>query len=562
MLGTKNGSGFDWITYQELADEVKQASGGLRALGVQKGDRVALVSDNRKEWAVIAFATFSLGAVLVPMYQAQMASEWEFIVRDAEAVVAIGADEPLVEKLTEIASRVPTLKHILGLSLSADNTSSYAHLVTHAPITASEEVTPEDLASIIYTSGTTGAPKGVCLTHMNLSTNVSDALQRFDFREGDVSLAFLPWAHVFGQTCELYSLIGAGAALALNDQIPQLVANLAVARPSVLVAVPRIFNRIYEGVNAQMREKPSWVRALFSRSLEIAAQQRDGKSVSLWERCLLAVGDRLIFSKVRARFGGRLRFVVSGSAALSPVVARFIDALGIDVFEGYGLTETSPAVAANYPGHRRIGTVGPPFPSVEVTIDTSACDEPGQGEICVKGPSVMRGYYNRPEETAKVLSADGVFRTGDMGVIEEDGFLRITGRIKEQYKLETGKYVVPSPLEEELKLSPYIINLMIHGANRPYNVALVVVQLEAVQSWAKQRGLSAEPLLDAPEVKQLILGELAKYSADFKSYERVKNVALIAEDFTTENGLLTPKMSLKRRNVAVKYGELFESLYD
>ncbi len=562
MLGTKNGSGFDWITYQELADEVKRASGGLRALGVQKGDRVALISDNRKEWAVIAFATFGLGAVLVPMYQAQIATEWEFIIRDAEAVVAIGADEPLVAKLTEIASRVPTLKHILGLSLPAEEISSYAHLITHAPITAPADVAPEDLASIIYTSGTTGAPKGVCLTHRNLSTNVSDALQRFDFREGDVSLAFLPWAHVFGQTCELYSLIGAGAALALNDQIPQLVANLAVARPSVLVAVPRIFNRIYEGVNAQMREKPSWVRALFSRSLEIAAQQRDGKSVGLRERCLLAVGDRLIFSKVRARFGGRLRFVVSGSAALSPVVARFIDALGIDVFEGYGLTETSPAVAANYPGHRRIGTVGPPFPSVEVTIDSSACDEPGQGEICVKGPSVMRGYYNRPEETAKVLSADGVFRTGDMGVIEEDGFLRITGRIKEQYKLETGKYVVPSPLEEELKLSPYIINLMIHGANKPYNVALVVVQLEAVQSWAKERGLSEEPLLEAPEVKQLILDELAKYSADFKSYERVKNVALIAEDFTTENGFLTPKMSLKRRNVATKYGELLESLYD
>jgi long-chain acyl-CoA synthetase len=563
VLGTKSESGFDWITFDELAARVGHARSGLSTLGVKQGDRIALISDNCQEWVVLAFAAYSMGAVFVPMYRAQLPSEWEFILKDAEATIVIGADARVFEQLTDIASRVSSISHVLGLSLPAEDPHSYKHMMAEGAVTpvAAVEVSPNDLAGIIYTSGTTGDPKGVCLSHRNISSNVSGALRRFDFREGDTSLAFLPWAHVFGQTCELYSLIAAGAALALNDQVPKLVENLSIARPTVLVAVPRIFNRIYEGVNNQMAAKPKWVRALFSRSLQIAARRNAGEVVGLGERIILALGDRLIFSKVRQKFGGRLRFVVSGSAALSPIVAKFIDALGIDVFEGYGLTETSPAVSANYPGHRKIGTVGPAFPWTEIIVDTAGSDEPGQGEICIRGPGVMQGYYKRPEETAKVLSADGLFRTGDMGFVDEEGFLKLTGRIKEQYKLETGKYVVPSPLEEELKLSPFIANMMIHGANKPHNVALVVLQLDAVERWAKEHQVNAASLVDAPEVKKLILEELAKYSGELKSYERVKNVALIAEDFTAENGLLTPKMSLKRRNIAAKYADILESLY-
>jgi long-chain acyl-CoA synthetase len=454
------------------------------------------------------------------------------------------------------------LKQVIGLSLSPTDERSYERLLDKGRKQPAEvaQLAPDDLCCLIYTSGTTGEPKGVCLSHLNICSNVNGALDRFDFIEGDVSLAFLPWAHIFGQTCELYSLLAAGAAMALNDEIPRLVENLAVVRPTVLVAVPRVFNRIYDGVNKQMAHKPGVVRKLFGRSLQIATKKKSQRRLGRRERLLLTLGDKILFAKVRQKFGGRLRFVVSGSAALSPVVAEFIDALGIDVFEGYGLTQTSPVVSANYPGHRKIGTVGPPFPEVQVIIDTSVTGDPENGEIVVRGPGVMKGYFNRPEETTRVLSQDGSFRTGDMGALDSDGFLKITGRIKEQYKLENGKYVVPSPLEEQLKLSPYVANVMIYGANKAHNVALVVLDEGAIREWMSERGLSGDPL-QSVEVKRFILSEVSEYSAEFKGYERVRDVALISEDFTTENGMLTPKMSLKRHNVLQKYSAALEGLY-
>ncbi len=560
-IGTKTERGFEWVSFEELGVLIDRARAGLHALGIERGQRVAIVSDNRLEWAVLAFATYSLGANYVPMYQAQAKDEWAYIIQDSEAAIVVGATGPVFEQLTEICATQSSVRHVIGLDLPESDPRSYKSLMKASPDVPVVEVAPDDLAVLIYTSGTTGSPKGVCLSHDNISSNVRGALERFDFREGDCSLAFLPWAHVFGQTCELYSLLRAGASLALNDEVPNLVSNLAVVRPSVLVAVPRIFNRIYDGVGKQMAEKPAPIRALFKASVELATRRSRGEPLSTLERITLSLGDKLIFSKVRQKFGGRLRFVVSGSAALSPVVAEFIDALGIDVFEGYGLTETSPVVAANYPNHRKIGTVGPPFPGVDVRIDIAATEDPVQGEIQVRGDNVMKGYYKKPEDTQQVFTEDGWFRTGDMGYLDDEGFLHITGRIKEQYKLENGKYVVPSPLEEEFKLSPFIANIMIHGANRPYNVALVVLDVVAVELWAKQHGAAEGDLTQSPRVKELILKELEKYSGAMKGYEKIRDVSLITEDFTTENGMLTPKMSLKRRNVTAKYGERLEALY-
>lgn len=560
-IGTKTKDGFDWVTFEELGSLVDRARGGLLGLGVKKGERVAIVSDNRLEWAVLAFATYSLGASYVPMYQAQAKDEWAYIIEDSKASILVGATQDIFQKLDEIGGQLDSVRAVIGLDLPSSDSRSYQSLINSAGNTPVVEVEPDDLACLIYTSGTTGHPKGVCLSHDNISSNVRGALERFDFREGDSSLAFLPWAHVFGQTCELYSLLRAGASLALNDEVPNLVSNLAVVRPSVLVAVPRIFNRIYDGVGKQMAAKPAPIRALFAAAVDCATRRSQGARLSTLDRITLSLGDKLIFSKVRQKFGGRLRFVVSGSAALSPAVAEFIDALGIDVFEGYGLTETSPVVAANYPGHRKIGTVGLPFPGVEVRIDTVATEDPVQGEIQVRGDNVMKGYYESPEETRKVFTDDGWFRTGDMGYLDDEGFLHITGRIKEQYKLENGKYVVPSPLEEEFKLSPFITNLMVHGANRPYNVALVVIDVAACEAWARQNGVSESDLSQSPRIKKLILDELEKYSVAMKGYEKIRDVVLITDDFTTENGFLTPKMSLKRRNVLARYGEQLEALY-
>lgn len=564
LFGQKQEDGsWKWLRYSEFGVMVDEARGGLAQLGIQKGDRVAIVADNRVEWAVLAFATQSLGACFVPMYEAQRSEEWAFILEDSQSKVVIGATDLIYRALKEIASSLEGLSKVVGLARPEDDEDSYAALLSQgrkAPIAAAH-VVPSDLACFTYTSGTTGKPKGVKLSHENVSKNVIFTGERIVVEIDDRSLAFLPWAHAYGFMAELCTFIHVGAAMAINDEVPQLIANLPVVRPTVLIAVPRIFNKIYDGVNKQMAEKSSLIQGLFHRGLEASAKKRRGESLGVVDSILLSMADLLIFEKVRLKFGGRLRFVGSGSAALSPQVAEFIDALGIDVFEGYGLTETSPVISANYPGNRRLGSVGKVLEGVTVRIDTAATGDPKNGEIIVSGHNVMQGYHNRDEENAKVFCEDGAFRTGDMGYIDDEGFLFITGRIKEQYKLENGKYVVPSPLEEELKLSPFILNVMLHGANHPYNVALVVPDLAALEKWAKTQGAALGDITQNPKVSELILSELQKFGASFKGYEIPRKVLLTPDDFTTENNMLTPSLKLKRRNVLARYGEGLEALY-
>lgn len=563
-FGEKQADGsWKWIHFQELKTMVDEARSGLAQLGVEHGDRVAIIADNRIEWAVLAFASFGLGACFVPMYEAQKPDEWAFILEDSGAKVVIGASNAIYEELAQLKGKIETLEHAVGLELPASNADSYAALRARGrekdcPVHA---VQRDDLAGFIYTSGTTGNPKGVKLSHWNFSSNVQAAAARFDFTIDDTSLAFLPWAHSFGQTAELYTLFHFGATIAINDEVPHLITNLPEVRPTVLVAVPRIFNRIYDGVNKQIAAKPAPLRKLFHSGMAAATKRRRGDSIGLLERMTLGMADKLIFSKIRQKFGGRLRFVVSGSAALSKEVAEFIDALGIDVFEGYGLTETSPVVCANYPGNRKIGSIGKTFPGITVRIDKSVTDDPINGEIIVSGPNVMQGYHNRPEENEKVFCEDGSFRTGDMGYIDDEGFIFITGRIKEQYKLENGKYVVPSPLEEQLKLSPYITNIMLHGANRRYNVAVVVPDMLSLEERAEKEGWKLGDVATSQEAHRLLSEELEKYSQSFKHYERPKSFVITTEDFTTENGQLTPSMKIKRRAVLSQYGDALEALY-
>jgi long-chain acyl-CoA synthetase len=377
----------------------------------------------------------------------------------------------------------------------------------------------------------------------------------------DRSLAFLPWAHAFGQTAELHGLLSQGLSIGINDEIPNLVANLAEIRPTVLIAVPRIFNRIYDGINKQMADKPAPIRSLFHAGVAAATRRSRGESVGVLASAARSLADALIFKKVRAKLGGRLRYAVVGSAAVSKEVAEFVDAIGIDVYEGYGLTEAAPVVTTNCPAARKIGSIGKPLPGVRVVIDTDVTGDPVNGEIVVYGDNVMQGYHNRPAENAAAFTADRGLRTGDMGRMDPDGFVYITGRIKEQYKLETGKYVVPSPLEEDLKLSPYILNIMLYGDNKPHNVALVVPDREAVARWADQQGKKLGDLTTDPDVKELIRTELARQSEGMKSYERPKDFVIVTEDFTVEGGLLTPKLSMKRRNVLARYGGALEALY-
>src|SRR5450432_2047254 len=563
LFGTKSGGTWHWITYSRFKTEVDALRSALAALGIKEGDRVAMIAGNRVEWAAAAYATFGLSATFVPMYEAQPLEDWAFILHDCEAKLVLGSTPQVLEKLAALRAQLPKLEHVIGLDLPESDERSYKKQldIGRAAPRVVEHPAPEHPACFIYTSGTTGQPKGVVLSHWNIASNVIASLELFPIRPADRSLAFLPWAHAFGQTAELHVLFSVGCALALNDEVPNLVANLAEVKPTILIAVPRIFNRIYDVVNKQMVERPKPIQALFHAGIRAATKKKRGDSLTLGEGLALAVADRLIFSKVRARFGGRLRFSVSGSAALAREVAEFVDALGISVFEGYGLTEASPVVSANSPDFTRIGTVGKPLPRVRVEIDRVATGDAVNGEIVVYGDNVMLGYHHREEEERQMLMPDGGLRTGDMGFVDEDGFLHITGRIKEQYKLENGKYVVPSPLEEELKLSPFISNAMLYGLNRPFNVALVVIDEAAVTRWAQGKKLELKDPTRDSAVKELIAKELEERSSNFRGYEKPRAFELIREDFTVENGLLTPSLKVRRKLVLDRYLPSLEALY-
>jgi long-chain acyl-CoA synthetase len=570
FLGEKVSGAWKWMTYSRFASLVDDLRAGLAQSGVQRGDRVAVISDNKPEWAVACYATYTLGGAYVPMYEAQQPYDWNYILKDSGAKVVFVANEHIASQIESMRDDLPKLERVIRFKGGEGPEQSYEALLklgadTPTPLVESK---PSDLAALIYTSGTTGKPKGVMLSHSNIALNVTAVHQIFDgFTPDDRSLAFLPWAHVFGQVVELHLFYSIGASIAVNDAVDKLIENLSVVRPTVLFAVPRIFNRIYDALQKRMASESAVKRALFQHTQSVATQRKElaekGEKSALLE-LQWAVLDKVVASKVRDRFGGRLRYAISGGSAISTVVGNFIDNLGITVYEGYGLTETSPIATANYPGHRRLGSVGKPPPGVRIEIDRSVTGDERDGEIVIHGHNVMLGYYNLPEENAKAFTGDGGFRSGDMGHIDEDGFLVITGRIKEQYKLENGKYVVPVPIEEALKLNPFIANAMVDGANRPFNVALIVPDMDTLKEWAQNKGLdtnSIPELLKNPAVQSLFREQIAEATRQVKGYERPQRFLLLGEDFTTDNDMMTPKMSLKRRVIMERYKGAIDALY-
>ncbi len=569
-FGTKTEGEWQWITYAEFGRRVDDFRGGLASLGIGQGDTVAVISSNRVEWAIGAYAAYGLGARYCPMYETQAPKDWEYIVNDSNAKVLLTSTYAIYEAVSDWAGKVGSVEKVFCMSLPAEDEASSLSLEERGRSNpaATVEIDAQWVCGFIYTSGTTGKPKGVLLSHGNITSNLNSVADIFPVNTEDVSVSFLPWAHSFGQTCELHSMIARGAGLAIAESVDKLVDNFAEVRPTVLYAVPRVFNRIYDGLQKRIADGSPLQRSLFEAAIANAAERKrlaENGDSSTFVDLKHAFFDRLVFTKVRQRFGGRLRYAVSGGAALSPEVGDFIDNLGIVVCEGYGLTETSPIVSTNHPEARKLGSVGRPVAGVEVIIDTSVVEEEGSedGEIIVKGPNVMLGYHNLPEETAAVMTEDGGFRTGDLGRLDEDGFLYITGRIKEQYKLENGKYVVPAPLEELLQLSPFIAQAFIHGVNRLFNVVLLVPDRPSLEQWAGKRGISGdfEALLEHPETGKLFTDQLEEHSKGFKGYERPKKFELLSEEFSIDNGMLTPKMSLKRKVVLDRYADRIEQLY-
>jgi long-chain acyl-CoA synthetase len=530
-----------WVetSYAAFARMVDRMRGRLTDLGIGAGDRVGIISGNRIEWAALAYACYGLRAALVPMYESQLETDWQFVVRDAAVKLLFVSSPALHRRVAGLPDAIPTLGRVCLL-----DDPNPGNPPTVAP---GQRPTPDDVAAVMYTSGTTGEPKGVVLTHGNIVSNVSTVLAVIPVAEHHRTLSFLPWAHAFGHTLELHGVIAAGASMAIAESVDKIVDNLAEVRPTVLVAVPRVFLRVYAGVTKLLAAKPRPIRWLAERGLALAKRRSAGTRLSWRERLIWRFADRLVFARVRQRVGGRLQFAISGAAALPKQVAELVDGLGIEVYEGYGLTETSPIVSANIPGQRKLGSVGRPLPGVRVAIDNTVTGESDHGEIVVHGPNVMRGYHDRPAENRAVFTGDGGLRTGDLGRVDEDGYLYITGRIKEQYKLANGKYVSPAALEERLKLSPFIADVMVYGEDRIHNVALVVPDAEALGR--------------DPRVRETIATEIEALSREFRHYERIAAFALLPEGFTQQNGMLTPSLKLKRRHIVARWRREIEALY-
>jgi long-chain acyl-CoA synthetase len=557
LFGDRHNSAWTWQTYRRWQTRVDSIRAVLADLGVGPGDRVAIISRNSGAWAAAAYATYGLGATFVPMFELQRPDEWEFMLRDSAARVVFARTQEIERIVEGMQPRLPHLRHVLAI----EDPISLSLLESRATPVPAIHPEPDEVAGLIYTAGTTGQPKGVMLTHGNLTSNVLAALAVFPVGPHDRFLSFMPWAHVYGQVAELHSVVAAGASTAFNTNVERLLEDLESVQPTILVAVPRIFNWLYTTVKAKLASRTPLVRHLFDQGLADSKKRRRGESLTIRERVTLWFAG-FLFAAVRRKLGGRLRYAITGSATLSLDVAETLDAMGIAIYEGYGLTETSPIVSFNTPGHRRLGSVGRPLAGVRIEIDEAVGESPGEGELIIHGPNVMKGYHARAEDNAEVFTADGGLRTGDLGRVDSDGFVFITGRLKEAYKLETGKYIMPAPLEQQLALSPYIANVMLHGAGKPYNVALVAIDTSRVRAWGRREGLDlAADLTSDLRVRRLILGELARYSADFNTYERPAEVVITQAPFSVENGLLTPTFKLKRREVARRFGSALEAAY-
>ncbi len=569
LFGTKNSdkTGYDWVTYGEIAERVDNMRSGLAAIGVGRGDSVGIIANNCNEWAVAAYATYGLCAKYIPMYEAELTRIMKYIIKDSGVKVLLVARNDILEKIKHFPDEIESLKRIIVIDSKGDNSMAELERIGKKKPVPSVKPEKKDIAGLIYTSGTTGNPKGVLLSHWNLASNALAATMALPkmISAGDRTLSFLPWAHSFGQTAELHMLINFGGQTGFAESPQTIVDDLALVKPTLLIAVPRVFNKVYTGLKDKVEKEGGLAKFLFDMGQNAAREKRAaGGNAGLITRMKLALVDRLVYSKVRAKFGGRMKMALSSSAALSPRIAEFFWDIGIPVCEAWGMTELSPAHTVNTTENNKPGTAGRPIPGCSIKIEKiPGFEDDKEGEIIAYGPNVMVGYHNLPEATGQVLREDGGLHTGDLGWVDDEGYLHITGRIKEQYKLENGKYVFPSAIEETIKLSMFIENAMVYGHNRPFNVAIVVPDWLVVLPWAEKQGLTddVEQLINEPKLVQLMESEIQKTCRSLAAYEIPRKILLLSEAFTPENGILTPTLKLKRREVHKRFGSRIEELY-
>lgn len=571
LFGTKNMTthAYEWVTFGEVRQRVDNLRGGLAQLGISHGDGVGIIANNRTEWAIAAFATYGLGGRYIPMYESEIFKTWQYIIKDAGIKFLLVSSNEIYDQVTPLLDEIDALENIYIIDTDGEQSMAKLEELGSANPVPSVKPKADDIAGLIYTSGTTNDPKGVLLTQGNFVSNARAGYHKFQnvLHEDSVSLSILPWAHSYGQTAELYNWFMVGGKIGFMHSLETLADDFTKVRPTFLIAVPRVFNRIYAGINARMEEDGGIKQMLFNMAVAAAKANRENNgNVGLFTKLKLGIGRKLVFSKIQERFGGRLVGSVTGSAKMNEDIADFYSDIGIPVFNCYGLSETSPAISMNSPEANKPGSVGKPLEFIQTRIDTSVVEGDGEdGEIQVMGPNLMVGYHNKPEVTKQVFTEDGWLRTGDRGKMDEDGYLYVTGRLKEQYKLENGKYVFPSALEEDITLLPYIEMAMVYGDGKPYNVCLAVPNKIALKKTAQQLGVKTdvEKLIHLPEVQQFMSLEIRKsLKGKYGGYEIPKKFIFTDEHFTIENGMLTQTLKLKRRIVMEKYRDQIEALYE
>ncbi len=562
------------ISSRSFAEDVAGLGEGLAGLGLEPGDRIGILSANRYHWAVADMAAITRGALSVPVYPTLPANQVAAILRDSGAKWVFASDDEQVAKLLTTG---PLLKDI-GAIITFDRVEARSpqvrgidEIITQGTqslkargVDALDTVVPsepDDVATIIYTSGTTGEPKGVMLTHANLMANVRGALERFPITHTDLYLSFLPLSHVFERMAGYYTMYGAGCGIAYAEAVETVAADAAELRPTILLGVPRFFEKFYARIMEAIDAAPPIRQKLFRWAqgvgIEFAAAELEGREVSGPLRTKYRIASKLVFAKLKGRIGGKVRFFVSGSAPLRSDLITFFNAVGIPVYEGYGLTETSPVVSANCPGHVRLGSVGRAFPEVQIRIAED-------GEILVKGPTTTPGYYNKPQETVDLYAGDGWLQTGDIGRLDEDGYLFITDRKKDLIKTSGGKFVAPQPIENKLRKSRYIADAMLVGDQRRFVSAIILPDFPALETFARERGIEAsthEALLESREVRSLFDVEVTRANEGLARFETIKRFILLPEELTIADGSLTPSMKMKRRVIEERYRARIDEVY-
>lgn len=560
---------FQPISTRELVTRVKRLSAALAELGIERGDRVALMAENGPHWPTVDFAALCSGAVLVPIYPTLTAEQAAFIADDAGARVLFVQDR---DRLQALQAKRASMPRIETLVLIGEDSGSVAIPTLESLLERSEPMADEefeatarqasgdDLATFIYTSGTTGNPKGVMLTHRNIVSNVVNGFSRIDLGNDWTALSFLPLSHSFERTID-YIYFYRGLTIAYAESVQAVARNFQEVNPHVFVSVPRVYEKVLAKVHESVATSSPlkqrifhWAQSVARRALPYRVQRSSPRG---WLGLELRLADKLVFSKIKQRLGDRFQFAASGGAPLGRELAEFFWGAGIEIYEGYGLSETSPILTVNSPGRVKLGSVGFPIPETELIIAED-------GEILARGPQIMRGYFNLPDETSEAIDEEGWFHTGDIGEIDQDGFLSITDRKKEIIVNAYGKNIAPAPIENALKSSRFIAQAVVIGDRRKVMSALLVPDFDALRSWAGRTGLQTTnlpELLRQKSVRELFAEELERVNQNLARYEQIRIWELLAEDFTIETGELTPTQKIKRRVIDTKFGYIIEEMY-